>query len=126
MDKKTLYEWAEDMPVGWYKAFGKQICDEIWDVLTKYNEQDEYTIIQVKEKFGELRWYDGNLGYPARDEVDDIIDKYEIISAITCVGCGNPATKLSTGWILPHCDRCANRLPKIKFIDMPKDYLERK
>ena len=110
------------MPVGWSKAFGTKICDEIWDVLVKYNVQEQYYVLQVKERYGELCWYYGGIGGSACDEVDDIIDKYEAISARTCVGCGKPATKLSIGWILPHCDRCARRLPRIRFMDIPSNY----
>ena len=51
-----------------------------------------------------LRWYDS--GYPNNSKVYDIVRKYEQISAKTCVVCGKPATKMSTGWISPYCDDC--------------------
>lgn len=40
----------------------------------------------------------------------DIIPKYERLSARTCIRCGNPATKASTGWISPYCDTCAGKI----------------
>ena len=40
----------------------------------------------------------------------DIIPKYERLSARTCIRCGNPATKASTGWINPYCDTCAGKI----------------
>jgi hypothetical protein len=58
--------------------------------------------MQIKEKFGELRWYDEF----STQDVQDIIDKYEDISRRTCLICGKPATKMSTGWISPYCDDC--------------------
>ena len=38
------------------------------------------------------------------DEIQNIIDKYEEISAYTCCECGKPATQITTGWICPYCD----------------------
>ena len=51
-----------------------------------------------------LRWYDA--GVPKDSKIWDIIDKYTQISYKTCVVCGKPATKMSTGWISPYCDDC--------------------
>lgn len=90
------------MDTGWRKAFGIQMCKEIraallshgWSYLFKYR------ITQIKEKFGELRWYDEF----STQDVQDIINKYEDISRHTCIVCGKPATKISKGWICPFCD----------------------
>lgn len=90
----------DDMPDGWRKAFGEQMCEEIREVLIKYDYLDKYRIMQIKEKFGQLRWYDNG----APREVFDIIDKYEKISERTCIICGQPATLISKGWISPFCD----------------------
>lgn len=35
-----------------------------------------------------------------------ILDKYENISAKTCICCGQPATRITKGWISPYCDAC--------------------
>lgn len=95
-------DWTllDDMPDGWRKAFGEQMCEEIREVLIKYDYLDKYRIVQIKEKFGSLRWYDNG----APKEVFDIIDKYEAISERTCIICGQPATLISKGWIYPFCD----------------------
>ena len=107
-DDDFAYTWLDDMPYGWRKAFGEQMCDEIKEELIRCNYLDKYRIIQIKEKFGGLRWYD--TGVPDGCKVWDIIRKYEKISATTCIGCGKPATKVSTGWICPWCDDCANEV----------------
>ena len=39
-------------------------------------------------------------------EIFEIIEKYENLSYHTCINCGKPATKISTGWICPYCDNC--------------------
>ena len=64
----------------------------------------KYRIVQIKEKFGGLRWYDS--GTPKDSELLDIIQKYNGISHQTCGVCGKPATKISKGWIYPYCDDC--------------------
>lgn len=90
------------MDIGWRKAFGIQMCKEIRAALLKHGWKClfKYRITQIKEKYGTLRWYDLN----STQEIQDIINKYEDISYRTCVVCGKPATKISTGWICPYCD----------------------
>lgn len=100
------YTWLDDMPDGWRKAFGEQMCEEIRKALVKHNYLEKYRISQIKEKFGSLRWYD----FGAPSEVFDITEKYERQSRSVCIGCGKPATKVSTGWISPWCDNCTNTL----------------
>ena len=41
----------------------------------------------------------------ASKEVYEIIKKYENLSRNTCISCGEPATKISDGWISPFCDK---------------------
>lgn len=102
-DYDYTYTWLDFMPEGWRKAFGEQMCEEILQALQEDNCLDEYEVVEVKEKFGFLHWYD----FGGTDKVYKVIDRYEVISARTCVMCGAPATKLSRGWICPYCDSCA-------------------
>ena len=37
----------------------------------------------------------------------------------TCIVCGKPATKMSTGWISPYCDDCVN--PNRKYTKIGED-----
>ena len=185
-DKEYDYSktWLDEIPRGWAIAFGEDIIREINDELVKFNFVDEYKIVQIKEKFGELRWYDDgsprgrlsenykvvekkfgddtpfykwidSLGidydkqyivldhnenyenpfdenhkfkenhkeinkrnfenaievYHVYDIIEkcritDIIDKYEELSAHTCINCGKPAVYMSKGWICPYCEDC--------------------
>ena len=98
------YTELDAMDAGWRKAFGIQMCKEIKKELKKHKFLYKYRIIQIKEKWGYLHWYDG--GVPKDSKIWDIIHKYEDISRKTCVVCGKPATKMSTGWISPYCDDC--------------------
>lgn len=91
------------MPEGWRKAFGIQMCKEIKSVLKKHKGAlKNYRIVQIKEKFGGLRWYDN----ANTKEIQEIIRKYEEISFKTCINCGEPAECISTGWISPYCNKC--------------------
>ena len=108
------YTELDDMPIGWRKAFGIQMCKEIKAELKKHKFLYKYRIVQIKEKFGYLHWYDG--GTPKDSKIYDIIRKYEDISYKTCIVCGKPATKMSTGWISPYCDDCVN--PNRKYTEI--------
>ena len=83
----TLTE-LDAMPDGWRKAFGEMMCEEIKDELVKHNCLDEYLILDIKEKFGQLRWYDN--GTPIGCNVSQIIDKYSVLSENICIICGKP------------------------------------
>ena len=96
------YTELDAMPDGWRIAFGEQMCQEIKDALIEIDYLDKYRITQIKEKYGMLRWYD----FGASRKIYDIISKYEGISQVTCICCGKPATKITTGWISPYCDDC--------------------
>lgn len=98
------YTELDAMEPGWRKAFGIQMCKEIKQELKKHKFLYKYRIFQIKEKWGYLHWYDS--GHPKDSKIYDIIRKYEEISAKTCIVCGKPATKMSTGWISPYCDDC--------------------
>ena len=111
-DYDYSFTLLDDMPEGWRKAFGEQMCDEITAVLKKYNFLNDYRVVQVKEKYGSLRWYDYGAPDGAFEEINKIIHKYEVLSAKTCINCGKPATKISLGWISPYSDECANLLQK--------------
>ena len=98
------YTELDAMDAGWRKAFGIQMCKEIKVELKKHKFLYKYRITQIKEKWGYLHWYDA--GVPKDSNIYEIIRKYEDISSKTCIVCGKPATKMSTGWISPYCDDC--------------------
>ena len=111
-DEPIGYEFTylDDMPDGWRKAFGTEMCEEIRQVLIKANYLNKYRVVQIKEKYGSLRWYDEGAPDSIYRELQNIINKYEEISERTCIWCGRPATKISLGWISPWCDNCADRM----------------
>ena len=101
--------WYGGIPKGWRKAFGIQLCTELKKALKQCNYLKEYRITDVKEKYGTLQIYD--CGAPGRD-VRDIINKYDYISARTCIECGRPARYFTTGWLSPYCEDCIDEYRK--------------
>lgn len=116
MEYKFLKKCTMEIPNGWINLVSA-LCEEIQNVINEKNLED-YEVCQVKEKFGELRWYDWG-GSP---EIDEIIEKYRRKSQQTCASCGKPATKISLGWICPWCDDCA-KLINDKFRNIEEDNL---
>jgi ribosomal protein S24E len=106
--------WEADfLPEGWTDTFIPEMKKELANALGSYI--DDFVVFQIKEKYGAMRmywsWadrdYDDNESDDLRElykEIKDIIDRYAVISEKTCVVCGKPATKMTTGWILPVCD----------------------
>lgn len=103
------------LPDGWVKAFISDLRKELADAIGSY--ANDFEVFQIKEKYGVMRLYWGwkDRDYTSEEEidlknitteVDEIISKYEKISKNTCVVCGKPATKMTTGWIMPVCDYC--------------------
>ena len=102
------FDWSftelDDMPDGWRKALGIEMCEEIRNELIRTGDLYRWRIFQLKEKYASLRLYDN--GHPKDSRIPDIISKYEQISERTCIVCGKPATRITTGWICPYCDDC--------------------
>lgn len=102
-DYKYSFTLLDEMPDGWKKAFGEMMCEEIYNALVKCDGLNDYRIEQIKEKFGQLRWY----SYPSYEEVERIIDKYSVLSENICIVCGKPDVPM-TGydWVYPLCKKC--------------------
>ena len=97
--------YLDDIPVGWKIAFGEMMCEEIKQELVRCNYLNEYRILQIKEKYGGLRWYDN--GTPIGCKVQEIIDKYSVLSENICIICGKPDVPLTNnGWLSPFCKKC--------------------
>lgn len=115
------YTELDDLDKGWRIRFGEDICREIRNsLLMTYIREEKptaiigkikglykgvkllyrYQILQIKEKYAQLRWYDAG----ATKDVHDIINKYATLSENTCIVCGKDAKYLSTGWICPYCE----------------------
>jgi RNA polymerase-binding transcription factor DksA len=87
---------------GWEPIIRK--VAEAAEKLNNATEDPDMWIIavQVKEKFGGLRYYVQN----APDEIDDMISEAENASYTICETCGKPGEPRKGGWLKTLCDDC--------------------
>lgn len=94
--------------IGWYKAFGQELLDEIYHQLKKEGNLYKFRIYDIKEKFGVLEIYTNRIS----NEVYNITSKYRKLSWGTCINCGNPSEVYTTGWISPYCKNCIDKFER--------------
>jgi hypothetical protein len=85
---------------GWYK---------ILDELSAKLEPLGVVALQVKEKFGGLRFYIGPVSKEHSDEVYAAIDEASTTSTKTCERCGKPGKVRGSGWVKVLCDECDSK-----------------
>lgn len=98
MMHKEIIDTYNDVGEGWtpllIKTFSK--------IKDSYEREDlDFTTfipMQVKEKFGGLRIYVGDVPDILYDEVNEIIDQAEDESYIICERCGKPGQLYTDGW----------------------------
>jgi hypothetical protein len=79
----------------------KDLINELYD-----KKPNNVEVIQVKEKYGGLRFYVGS----APDEYLDLIDKCEHKSTTICENCGQPGKTIDDhGWLRTICEDCRDR-----------------
>ena len=102
----TPYDFAYDVGKGWNEILAnafKQIA-EVFDKVGA--DFSEFSVLQIKEKFGELRIYTGALDAAVADQVYKIIDEAETESCRACEWCGEPGKVRGGGWIKTLCGGC--------------------
>lgn len=103
-DYDYSYTELDNLPIGWRIAFGRKMCDEILDEVLRSNTLNEYRILDIKEKYGQLRWYD----FGGSVNLCRIISKYEKLSLEVCICCGEQAEGRHRG--VPMCKKCMEKL----------------
>ena len=84
---------------GWFNIIN-MMCRNIQSYLDWKPDVPQVVALQVKEKFGSLRFY-----YSGGDEyINGLTSMAEAMSEVTCEDCGAPATKRTSGWIKNVCD----------------------
>lgn len=82
------------------------LIDNLCGCMQRYidaNEKEQVEALQVKEKFGTLRFYTNSCG----DLIDGMIWFAEALSARICENCGSTVDiKATTGWISYLCPKC--------------------
>jgi len=89
---------------GWYEII-YQLCERLEPLVAALDDGGAaFQVLQVKEKFGALRFYtDGS-----NDEIEAEIDAASELSVKTCEVCGNPGNNEAdeTGWWKTLCVAC--------------------
>lgn len=105
---------AHENGLKWQKARDENRLEDLPTWLRNYVQDPEYVIeipplvpqvhaVQVKEKFGSLRFYISG----GDDVVHALISMAESMSAITCEVCGDAGKMQTGGWIRTLCDKHA-------------------
>lgn len=91
--------WGFECGDGWYDLIDN-LCMQIQEHIKK-NKLEEFQVNQVKEKFGQLRFYASH----ADEYIYELIDNATIKSSTTCEKCGAPGEhRNSSGWLYVSCD----------------------
>jgi len=91
---------------GWFEVIYK-LCKNIQNVLDKEVQKgqplEDFTVVQVKEKFGGLRFYTHN----SIAAIEDLIESaYDEVNEI-CEYCGDEGVlRKDLGWIRTLCNSC--------------------
>lgn len=97
-ERLTTEEWLGCVGKGWH-GLVRPLIEEA--------DRQNATILQIKEKFGGLRFYfqcaDGVSDEDA-GRLNDMVDAAEAASVKTCETCGKPGKQRGGGWILTLCD----------------------
>jgi hypothetical protein len=128
-DYDYSYTELDNMPDAWKDVFGLFMCEYIKQNLMDANYLDKYRIMQIKEKYGTLRWYDNGVPKSIYDKHCEIISKYEKLSGEVCFDCGaEPTVGQTRGWILFLCEKCGSKQKDFvrfkKLIDVYKDEVD--
>ena len=92
---ESLMCFGFDCGDGWFEL--------IYELSKRISEYDpEVVAVQVKEKFGTLRFYI----HGGDEKVDDMIDQAEWESSETCEACGKLGSLRGTSWVITLCENC--------------------
>ena len=99
--KETAMCWGIECGDGWYWLIDN-LCRQLqWDI--DRNKQPQLEAVQVKEKYGSLRFYT----FGSSDTQEAMITLAEALSNEICETCGSTANIIQTeGWIKTLCTDC--------------------
>lgn len=101
--KEPFYLFGFEVGIGWY-----EIIERLLDSLEKETEKDPtlkeyFRVVQIKEKYGGLRFYTSC----ESEKISDLIDDAEQESYVTCEECGKRAKLRNIdGWYTTLCKKC--------------------
>lgn len=114
MKKELVKKLVESYPT-LYSEYGERHfryigCGDGWfDLINRLSEKLEpfgVVALQIKEKFGGLRFYIGAAPSEHFEEIYRYIHEAESKSFEICEDCGAPGFRRERSWIKTLCDRC--------------------
>ena len=119
--------YISEMPhKGWVSLFGAELLHDISiqiraDEIKNNNQESDYEITEIKEKYGSLRVYMSNYD----DTMNNIIEAYSCISSRACTQCGQMLNICITmDYILPICESCL-RFENIENKTKPEQHIKK-
>ena len=110
--QETAMHWGFDCGNGWYDLIDK-LCENIQNHimycgrnLHTGRDVPQIVAMQVKEKFGALRFYI----HGGDEYITGLITMAESMSSRICEICGNKGKIRNDGWITTRCDPCYNEM----------------
>ena len=102
--RHTLMSFGFQHEDGWFNILWR-LCEGLEPLAAALEKQTErpFEVLQVKEKFGALRFYVNH----ANDDIRLRIETAQLESFRTCEICGQPGTLREGGWIKTLCDEHA-------------------
>ncbi len=102
---ETCMCWGIDCGDGWYWLIDN-LCSSLQFDIDKNNEP-QLEAVQVKEKFGTLRFYTNG----STDKQDGMISLAEFMSSSICENCGEigKTTTNKVGYIQTLCKKCRGK-----------------
>src|SRR3990167_1021456 len=95
---ETCMCWGIDTGDGWFTLID-DLCDQIMRTGIRVEA------VQVKEKFGGLRFY----FEPYDDQIGGLVSCTEAKSYTICDMCGGPGIPRKGGWVVTRCNKCYAR-----------------
>lgn len=88
---------------GWFSLIWK-LCEDLDPLVAELKQKSgvHFEILEVKEKFGQLRMYPNHRTSP----ISKRIGIAEAESLHTCEVCGQPGRLRGGNWVQTLCDRC--------------------
>lgn len=98
---ETLMCWGFDCDDGWFELI-ENLCFAITEYCTAEGVEVP-EVVQVKEKFGGLRFYLNGVHNDHFNNIYNLISQAEKQSYKVCEVCGKPGKPNSGGWIKTTC-----------------------
>lgn len=101
------YTWQDYLLEGWQKAMCPQIWEDLKTILAKAHYLNDFRFLDIKEKYGKLRFSYSGIGISYEKQLLRWEEKYEEMSLYTCANCGEEVDYMRLSWITYFCKNCA-------------------